>query len=157
MRHFTYLTILASFGLVLGANMAAAAEVSYFGRWTVSDEKPDYSSKGLLYKTVDIAPCGKDFCGVSVDDKGVCGPTLFRFFTAHAKDADLSGHGRWGKEKKKLEISYAQPSDAPPYLVLGVGDAGMDLTGREGSLPTFEANYKFMGKSSCSADAPLTQ
>jgi hypothetical protein len=149
-RHFTLVTTLG-LALGLGGHFALATEASYFGRWTVSDDKPEYSSKGVVYKTVDVAPCGKDFCGVSVGDNGECGPTLFRFFTAHAKDDELIGHGRWGKIKKKLQINYATPSDEKPFISLGLGDDDMDVTGREGSIPTFQANYKFVGEGSCAA------
>jgi hypothetical protein len=129
-----------------------APVISYFGRWTVSDDKPEYSSKGVVYKTVDIAPCGKDFCGVSVDENNACGPTLFRFLTAHVKDEELNGHGRWGSVKKKLQINYATPEGETPYVRLGLGEDDMDVTGREGSIPTFEANYKYVGEGTCVAN-----
>jgi hypothetical protein len=153
MVHHRHFTLLAAAGLALGfgANLAMATEVLYFGRWTVSDEKPEYSSKGVIYKTFDVAPCGKDFCGVSVDDNGKCGATLFRFFTAHAKDDELAGHGRWGEIKKKLQINYATPADEKPFITLGLGEDDMDVTGREGSIPTFQANYKFVGEGTCVA------
>jgi hypothetical protein len=153
MVHYRHFTSLAAVGLVavLAAPAARASDVTYFGRWTVSDEKPDYSTKGLLYKTIDIAPCGNDFCGVSVDDKNGCGPTLFRFFTAHAKDDELIGHGKWGSLKKKVQINYATPTGEKPYFSLGLGDDNMDVTGREGSIPTFEANYAYVGPTQCSA------
>jgi hypothetical protein len=142
--------------LSLGANAALATNVpvvSYFGRWTVSDDKPEYSSKGVVYKTVDIAPCGNDFCGVSVDDENHCGATLFRFFTAHVNDQELAGHGRWGETKKKLQINYSIPTEPieKPYFTLGLGEDDMDVTGREGSIPTFQANYKFIGEGTCVA------
>lgn len=156
MVHHRHSILRATLGLALslGANAAMATNVpgvSYFGRWTVSDDKPEYSSKGVVYKTVDIAPCGNDFCGVSVDDKNNCGATLFRFFTAHAQDDELVGHGRWGAAKKKIQINYTKPSTESPYFSLGIGDDNMDVTGREGSIPTFQANYKFVGKGTCVA------
>jgi hypothetical protein len=152
MFHRSHFIAAATLGLALtlSAGMAAAAgNVSYFGRWTVSDDKPAFSAKGKLYKTVDIAACGKDFCGVSVDEKNHCGATLFRFLTIHAKNEQLIGHGIWGAAKKRLQIGYATPDDAKPYMYLGLGADDMDLTGREGSVPTFEANYKNIGRATC--------
>lgn len=135
--------------LVLAIPAAHAADSQYFGRWTVSDDKPVFSSKGKAYKSFDVAPCGKDFCGVSVSDKGSCGETLFRFLTIHKDNEELNGHGRWGSIKKKLTVGFAKPQDAPSYLFLGLGDDDMDITGREGSMPSFEANYKRTGDAVC--------
>jgi uncharacterized protein (DUF2147 family) len=44
-----------------------AASSPYYGRWSVNEDKPRFSTRGLAYKTIDIAPCGNDFCGVSVN------------------------------------------------------------------------------------------
>ncbi len=139
-------SILAGLG---GIGNASAAESHYFGRWTVSDDKPAFSTKGKLYKTFDVAMCGKDFCGISVNDKGACGETLFRFLTIHENNDEITGHGRWGTVKKKLTIGIAKPDGEPSYLFLGLGDDDMDITGREGSIPTFEANYKSAGEAQC--------
>ena len=145
--HRLYLSLFAAF--VLASPAVRAEDSHYFGRWTVSDDKPAFSAKGKLYKTFDVAPCGKDFCGISVSDKGGCGDTLFRFLTIHEKDDELNGHGRWGTVKKKLTVGFATPQDAPSYLFLGLGEDDMDFTGREGSIPTFEANYKHVGDAVC--------
>ena len=149
--HLRYLS--AGLSLVLvglgGIGTAQAGESHYFGRWTVSDDKPVYSSKGKLYKTFDVAPCGNDFCGIGVSDSGKCGDTLFRFLTVHANNDEITGHGRWGNEKKKLTIGFAKPDNAPSYLYLGLGNDDMDLSGREGSIPSFEANYKHTGNAVC--------
>ena len=118
----------------------------------MSDDKPAYSSKGIVYKTIDIAPCGNDFCGISVADDNSCGKTLFRFFTTHAADEELTGHGKWGDAKKKLQLGYAKPESQLPYMYVAVGSDDMDITGREGSIPTFQANYKTTGSASCTAD-----
>jgi hypothetical protein len=151
MFHRTFSIATAAFGLALslGGNLANANTEHFYGRWTVSDDKPVYSSKGKLYKSIDMAPCGNDFCGVAVSDNNQCGPTLFRFFTTHAKDEDLVGHGLWGATKKKLIMGYATPENDKAYMYLGLGADDMDLGGREGSTPTFEANYKNMGKADC--------
>jgi hypothetical protein len=145
--HRLHLSLFAA--LVLASPAARAEDSHYFGRWTVSDDKPAFSAKGKLYKTFDVAPCGKDFCGISVSEKGGCGETLFRFLTIHEKDDELNGHGRWGAVKKKLTVGFAKPQDAPSYLFLGLGEDDMDFTGREGSIPTFEANYKHVGNAVC--------
>ena len=58
---------------------ASAAKSPYYGRWTVEEDNPVFTARGRLYKTIDVAPCGRDFCGVSVDDSGRCGVALFRF------------------------------------------------------------------------------
>ena len=154
MSHRTFSIATAAFGLALslGGNLAHANTEQYYGRWTVSDDKPAYSSKGIVYKTIDIAPCGNDFCGISVADDNSCGKTLFRFFTTHAADEELTGHGKWGDAKKKLQLGYAKPESQLPYMYVAVGSDDMDITGREGSIPTFQANYKTTGSASCTAD-----
>ncbi len=134
----------------LGGNGAAqAAESQFFGRWMVSDDKPVFTTKGKQWKTFDVAPCGADFCGVAVDDKESCGATLFRFLTIHANNDELVGHGRWGADKKKLIIDYTKPDTGPNTLYLGLGANDMDFSGREGSMPTFDANYKRLGDAVC--------
>ena len=134
----------------LGGAAVAQAETShFFGRWTVSDDKPAFSAKGLPYKTVDIAACGADFCGVSVDDKGTCGATLFRFLTIHANNEDLTGHGLWGDLKKKLQLIYLTPDGQKTGLMIGLGADDFDFTGREGSMPIFQANYQSAGEAKC--------
>ena len=154
LRAFRLHTILLSaLGLAaLGSISAAQAETShFFGRWTVSDDKPVYTKKGKLYKTVDIAPCGADFCGVSVADDGGCGATLFRFLTIHANTDDLVGHGLWGSIKKKVEVVYMTPDGEKPSLMIGLGADDFSFEGREGSMPTFQANYKNTGDAVCMA------
>lgn len=135
--------------LVLATTAARAEESHYFGRWTVSDDKPAFSAKGKLYKTFDVAPCGNDFCGVSVSDKGGCGEKLFRFLTIHAGNDELNGHGRWGAVKKKLTIGFVKSDGEPGYVYLGIGNDDMDLSARESSMATFEANYKRLGNAVC--------
>ena len=136
----------------LSGTLAHAATDQYYGRWTVSDKKPAYSSKGILYKTIDIAPCGEDFCGVSVADDNSCGQVLFRLLTTQADDEDLVGHGRWGKAKKKLQLGYVVLEDETPNMYLALGSEDMDLSGREGSIPAFQAGYRQEGEVACTAD-----
>ena len=139
-------TVIAGLG---GITAAQAADSHFYGRWTVSDDKPAYSSKGKFYKTFDVAPCDKDFCGVSVSDDGACGLTLFRFFAKNSNKDELAGHGRWGEEKKKLQINFYKANEKPEVLELGLGADDMDMTGREGSIPTFTANYARSGEAQC--------
>ena len=86
----------------------------YYGRWTVAEEEPVFTTRGRLYKTIDVSPCGKNFCGVSVDDTGKCGTTLFRFAGKSAKGVDeLRGRGKWGQAQKNVVIYASQEADAP--------------------------------------------
>ncbi|MFO1032856.1 MAG: hypothetical protein U1E15_01720 [Hyphomicrobiales bacterium] len=153
--HRSLLTLLAAASIAtgFGSTMAQAKDSQFFGRWTVADAEQEFSSRGRLYKTFDIAPCGKDFCGVSVDDSGNCGATLFRFLTIHANNQELEGHGRWGTEKKKLVIDYNKPDDGEAGLLVGLGADDFDFSGREGSMPAYEGSYKQAGDASCSAEA----
>lgn len=150
----THMVASLTLGLALGlsGNLAHAATDEYYGRWTVSDKKPAYSSKGILYKTIDIAPCGNDFCGVSVGDDNACGEVLFRFLTTHTADEDLFGHGKWGKYKKTLQLGYAKPEDEASYMYVALGSDDMDMSGREGSIPTFQANYERLGDVVCTTE-----
>ena len=145
-------------GAMLGSTVAKAETSHYFGRWTVSDDKPAFTKKGILYKTIDVAACGADFCGVSVSEKGDCGPTLFRFLTEHANNDMLEGHGLWGDQKLKLQIEFLdpqnqQPPTTTPGIMLGLGDKNFDFEGREGSLPKYQANYKPDGDAKCKVGA----
>jgi hypothetical protein len=53
--------------------------------------------------------------------------------------------------KKKLEIARVKPDNATPYITLGLGADDMDFSGREGSMPTFQADYKSVGTATCFA------
>ena len=153
--HFNTVMSMAALALTASAATAALAGTSpYFGRWTVSDDKPVYTAKGREYKTIDIAPCGKDFCGVSVGDKGQCGPTLFRFLMIHAiprppypSDDELHGHAKWGATVKNVVIVAGM---TPPSLGLDVGD-GYDFNDRGGNMPKFNASYRRLGNAACHA------
>ncbi|QQR37244.1 hypothetical protein JI749_06430 [Devosia oryziradicis] len=150
-RNHVVATLALGLALGLCGNAAQAATEQYYGRWTVSDEEPAYSSKGIRYKTIDVAPCGEDFCGISVGEDNSCGEVLFRFLTTHAADELLVGHGRWGNAKKKLEMYYGDDSEAP-YMFVALGSDDMDLSGREGSIPTFQASYERQGEVACTTD-----
>jgi hypothetical protein len=145
-------------GAILGSTVAKAETSQFFGRWTVSDDKPVFSQKGALYKTIDVAPCGADFCGVSVTETGTCGATLFRFLAEHANNPTLDGHGLWGDTKLKLQIEFIDPKNQQPPakgpgMLLGLGDNNFDFEGRESSMPKFQANYKPDGEAKCKAGA----
>src|SRR5690349_17617859 len=98
-RTHTIASLTLGLGLSLCGNAAYAA-TDLYGRWTVSDDKPAYSAKGMLYKTIDVVPCGDGFCGVSVADDNACGQVLFRVLTPYTADEELVGQGKWGKDKK---------------------------------------------------------
>lgn len=141
-------------GLALALPSQAAAPGSpFFGRWKASAEKLVFSSRGREYKTVDIAPCGKDFCGVSVSDKGLCGPTLFRFLMKRADgETELRGHGKWGGARKNVLI-WLFDGDAPSdqgAMQLYLGD-GYDFGERSENMPKFHASYRKSGVARCTA------
>ena len=148
------LSSLSMLALLASSNAAAAAAApapAYVGRWTVSDAKPVYSSRGILYKTFDIAPCGRDFCGVSVGQTGACGPLLFRFLaTSIRSGGSLIGHGRWGETRKNIEL-YQYAEQALPggrMMGLSLGD-GHDFGERSGNMPKFTARYRPLGAARC--------
>ena len=132
---------------------APAGGSPYFGRWTVSDDKPVFTAKGREYKTIDIAPCGKDFCGVSVGDKAQCGAVLFRFLARHQDGSTaLQGHAKWGAAIKNVVIeTWESPDDKGiPKMQLRLGD-GYDLGDRSGNMPKFSAEYRRLGQAGCRA------
>lgn len=145
-----------SIGLAAIASVAVSAKVAapspYFGRWTVSDPNEKFSAKGKPYKTIDIAPCGKDFCGVSVGDKGQCGPVLFRFLSKNAQAQILHGHAPWGTAKKNIQIETWESPETPGgrEMEIYVGD-GYDFGGRSDSMPKYYASYKRIGEARCKA------
>ena len=137
--------------MALWAGAAAAAPSIYTGRWTVADDKPTFSSKGLFYKTIDVAPCGRDYCGVSVGKNGACGPTLFRFLAKTvAREQGLNGHGRWGSATKNIEIFAYEEDGRPRTLVVSLGD-GHNFNDRGGNMPMFSATYRPVGTGRCTA------
>lgn len=132
---------------------AAAPSSPYWGRWTVTDQSGPFSSRGREYKTIDIAPCGKDFCGVSVADNGKCGPTLFRFLMKRASGKEeLRGHGKWGNGRKNVLIWMFRDEDDKPRdeIQLYLGD-GYDFGERSENMPKFDAMYRKSGVARCTA------
>jgi hypothetical protein len=123
---------------------------SYYGRWTVSGDKEVFSSRGKLYKTIDIAPCGRDFCGVSVAVDQACGATLFRFLARRTNDEMLHGHGVWGNVRKDITLEYYLNEEEPGgrIIVLNLGD-GHDFGGRSDNMPKFTANYRPVSSARC--------
>lgn len=146
----------AAAGVALTASAPANASPPggslYYGRWTVSEDKPVFTARGRVYKTIDVAPCGADFCGVSVSDGGACGPVLFRFLAKNANVDTLRGHGRWGAERKNVVIySYnGTASGDTPAFDLYVGD-GVNFGERSGNMPKYHAEYKRLGGARCRA------
>lgn len=148
------MSIVAAAACVLLALPAAAGSASaYLGRWTVAEDKALFSAKGRLYKTVDVARCGADMCGVSVADNGACGPLLFRFHaTTLVRNETARGHGRWGAVKKNIELTSWQVPDVPGgrRITIDLGD-GYDFGERSGNMPKFSAQYRVSGRASCVA------
>ena len=144
-----------SIGLFAAVPAVAAGTSPYYGRWTVNEAKPVFTAKGRMYQTIDIAPCGKDFCGVSVTAGGGCGPLLFRFLAKHAKGDDaLHGHAKWGTTTKNVQIGTWEmdPKDWPGgrEIDLYVGD-GHDFGDRSENMPKFHGEYKRIGNARCLA------
>ena len=151
--HHAVLICIAALGLAAGAGEVSAGELKsvYFGRWTVDDPTDKFSANGKLYRVLDIARCGADFCGVSVDG-GVCGETLFRFLAAHANTEELTGHGKWGAASKKvvLDRTYGANEAAPATFALYVGEPTFNVSSRS-AMPLFVANYHRIGEPACTA------
>lgn len=144
-----------SIALFAGVPALAAVPSPYYGRWTVNEDKPVWTAKGRMYRTIDIAPCGKDFCGVSVGDKGRCGPVLFRFLARHADGThELRGHAKWGTAIKNVQISTwgpnAEEMPGGREINLYIGD-GYDFGGRSENMPKFHGEYKRIGNARCTA------
>ena len=136
-------------GLAAPARAAGAAS-PYDGRWTVDEDKPVFTSRGRLYKTIDVAPCGGNFCAVSVDDAGKCGPLLFRIPAAAAMTARINGRGKWGGGQKNVVLySYGEDASARGFE-LYVGD-GYNFGGRSGNMPKYHAEYRKLGAARCVA------
>jgi hypothetical protein len=141
-----------AFLLVLGEvnvrPIAAYAEMPspYFGHWTMSSQlggSPEpLSRKGSLYKNIDIAPCGRDICGVSVNDNGECGPLLFRFLATHAYKRLFKLHSLWGTHNEKAYLGYhggnETKNNSPIEITLDIGKDA-DPNGREGGMPMFSS------------------
>jgi hypothetical protein len=139
------------------ASAGATVPSPYYGRWTVGDDHSAFTARGREYKSIDIAPCGKDFCGISLDEKGTCGPVLFRFLARHADGKDpLYGHGRWGTQTKNIQIDTWDNGDASagepaaPMLGLYLGD-GHSFGDRSSNMPKFHAEYHRTGAAACKA------
>jgi hypothetical protein len=140
----------AGMAAVGGTGVLAKRQNVYVGRWTVYDDRPIFSSRGMPYKTVDILACGNDYCGVSVGKNGACGPTLFRFEMKPVEsEKGLSGRGRWGNQMKNIEI-YADQEKAGRLMDLYLGD-GHSFDKRSGSMATYTAFYRPRGAAHCVA------
>lgn len=149
------LSILVPLGiaaLAVAAPAQAGASSPYYGRWTVSENRPVFTARGRLYKTIDVAPCGRDFCGVSVSDDGKCGTVLFRFLGRNVAAGELRGHGKWGADQKNIVI-YNAASDEEANgqsIELYLGD-GHNFGERSGNMPKFHADYRRLGNARCRA------
>ncbi len=139
------------------ASAGAAVPSPYYGRWTVGEDHSAFTARGRQYKAIDIAPCGKDFCGVSLDENGRCGAVLFRFLTRHADGSEtLYGHGRWGTAIKNIQIDTGEGEEAPAgqpairTMSLYLGD-GHSFGDRSTNMPKFHAEYRRTGAAVCKA------
>ncbi len=158
LSHLAAVLSIAPLALAAMPAPAAPAPASslYYGRWTVAEDRPVFTARGREYRTFDVAPCGNDFCGVSVADNGRCGPVLFRFLGHRAKDGNddyLRGHGKWGAAKKNVVIYSYDDTEVTPVkrsLELYLGD-GYDFGERSDNMPKFHANYARSGKALCKA------
>ncbi len=144
------LSSLAALTVAAHSSATPKAANPYYGRWTVSEDRPIFTARGRLYKTLDVAACGRGFCGISVDDKGICGATLFRF--ARHPEVDLLGHGKWGDAVKNIQISWDEgdPDHAATTMELSLGD-GHDFGGRSGNMPKFRGEYRRVSEARCLA------
>lgn len=145
------LAAFAALAAPFAANAAPPVKSVYYGRWTVAEDRPAFSRRGALYRTIDVAPCGNDFCGISVGASGRCGPTLFRFFGFRAASEELLyGHGRWGEMKKNIQVGAWRDEHAPGGRVmeLYLGD-GHDFGERSANMPKFHAAYRPAGAALC--------
>lgn len=143
---------LAALALAVPAQ-AGTSGSPFWGRWQVADQAAVFSSRGRDYKTIDIAPCGKDFCGVSVKENGQCGPTLFRFLMKRAGgEAELRGHGKWGTGRKNVLIWLfdGETDGGHQRMQLYLGD-GYDFGERSENMPKFDAAYRHVGTVHCKA------
>ena len=78
--------------------------------------------------------------GYSLSEEDALLRFLVRQFAEDLRDA--SG-------KYIFYIDYTKPETGPNGLYVGLGDNDMDPSAREGSMPTFEANYKRDGDAKC--------
>jgi hypothetical protein len=147
----------AGFGISGFGQQEDTGPSPYPGRWTVatiedaedSDAEP-VSARGLIYHTIDMAPCGKDLCAVSVGANDACGALLFKIAAKKAADFDyLEGRALWGKGKKNLVI-YMARGDTPDQnsFDLYIGD-GHDFGERSDNIPKYYAYYTPAGAAKC--------
>ena len=92
------------------ASGAASGTSPYFGRWAVSEDRPVFTARGRLYKTIDVAPCGRDFCGVSVDDGDSHAAFARKYNLPFALLADRNGEvaGRHGSLRDFGFLKFAK-------------------------------------------------
>lgn len=122
-----------------------------YGRWTVNEKHPVFTARGREYRTIDVAPCGRGFCMVSVGDGGKCGVLLARFpkLTREWWDGAYS-HGKWGNGRQEIWLYDNGAEDRPKHRSIGIslGD-GVDFGSRGGNMPKFDATYGRLGNARC--------
>jgi hypothetical protein len=147
------LAALAAFGAPVEAGAPVSVKPPPYGRWTVDEARPIFTARGRLYKTVDIAPCGRRFCGVSVGDDGKCGALLFRLSMPAADWSDgLYGRSKWGNGQQDFGIYDGTEVQSKHFtrIELSVGNE-IDFNSRSGSMPKFQAAYRRLGAARCVA------
>lgn len=99
---------LLTVALMTGTAFAKSGAELLTGRWALAQGSQTSAEQQKPYKTIDIQPCGDGLCGVSVNDKGDCGETLFRDLTLHEGPLGTfaDGSGPWGKDILDLRIVY---------------------------------------------------
>lgn len=136
---------------VLVATPALAGAPVWEGRWTVNEDKPVFTAKGRLYQTVDIAPCGKDLCGVSVGNGGQCAATLFRIPGRKPDNEEmLRGRGKWGASALNLVAYTWEDAEVAGGKVVDLYlGKGYNFGERSGSMPKYHSAYRRTGAARC--------
>jgi hypothetical protein len=114
-----------------------------------------FSSYGRPYRTIDLAPCGRDLCGAGVDRTGKCSAVLFRIPVQSRNKNPLGGTGAWpargsglwGNQRKTIAL---QMSIGSRELVINLGDE-YSFAERSGSGPKLVAAYSPAGAARCIA------
>ncbi len=125
----------------------------YYGRWTIDEKSVASSVREKLYQTIDVAPCGSDFCGISVDTTGTCGVTLFRIRYTPPNDGfkgdKLNGSGVWGDKMKYIEVSVYNLPKPKKGRAFWIALGGKHNIASRVDMPTFIGEYSLIGEAKC--------
>ncbi len=157
MALLTGLGALAMTGMLSGAAANEEAKdytKEFLGRWTVDDVTRKFTERGNIYDTLDVVPCGKDVCGVSISKNGKCDGQLFRITPDASPDyPGLQGKGKWGNGEDVLSIFQTSAADGKANgraMTISIGQRGNPMS-RVASMPLFRARYTAAGEAKCSA------